>query len=164
MLGTLFVQYWICVVDVDDYTLGLSETKRPLQHAALAPEGKMAHIASRPVAAFGGYEFVVLPEGAIEESQIAFIHGALPVFSESRDTGSVEESFFPMDEMQADDRFLRGQTTFQRIAHVVRKTTEKRHSLAEEAVFCSGRRGRNERNETIERQGVQPRARSRSRQ
>jgi len=64
-----------------------------------------------------------------------------------------------MDELQADDSFLRRQTAFQRIAHVVRKTTKKRHSLAEEAVFCSGRRGRNERNETIERQGVPPRGR-----
>src|SRR5258706_13921703 len=127
---------------------------RPLERATPARERKMAHIASRAAAAFGGNEFVVLPEGASEESRIAFIHGALPVFSESRDTGSVEESFFPMDEMQADDRFLQGQTTFQRIAHVVRKTTEKRHSLAEEAVFCSGRRGRKKRNKTIERQSV----------
>jgi len=84
----------------------------------------MAHIASRPATAFGGDEFVVLPESAIEESQIAFIHGALPVLSESWDTGGVEESLFLMDELQADHRFLRRQTAFQRIAHVVGEAAE----------------------------------------
>src|SRR6267142_1559737 len=82
MLGTLFVQHRVRIVHVDDDAPGLSETKRPLQQAAFTTEGKMAHIASRPAAAFGGNEFVVLPEGAIEESQIAFIHGALPAISE----------------------------------------------------------------------------------
>src|SRR6266436_1976726 len=64
MLGTLFVQYRVRIVDVDDDPLGLSETKRPLQHAAFSPEGKMAHIASCPAAALSGDEFVVLSAAA----------------------------------------------------------------------------------------------------
>src|SRR5260370_6706192 len=81
MFGTLFVQHRVCIVDVDENALGLSQTKWPLQHAAFAPEGKVTHVASRSAAALVGYEFVVLPEGAVEEGQIAFLCGALPVLS-----------------------------------------------------------------------------------
>src|SRR5712692_10892567 len=83
MFGTVFIQHRVRIVDVGDDPLGLSETKWPLQHAALAPEGKMSHIARRPSAALSGDEFVVLPKSAIKKGQIAFIHGAQPVVSES---------------------------------------------------------------------------------
>src|SRR5271169_6518954 len=92
--GALFVQYGIGVVEVDEDALGFSETKRPLKQAALTPERKMPHIASCFSAALGGHEFVVLPECAIKESEVAFVHGALPFFAHSRDAGTIEESLF----------------------------------------------------------------------
>src|SRR5260370_29526612 len=162
MLGTLFVQHRIRIVDVDDDTLGLSKTEGPLQHAALAPERKMAHIARRPAAAFGLDELVIFPESAIEKGEVAFLHGALPVFSDTEDAGGIEESLFLMDELQPDDRFLRGQTAFQRIAHIVRKTSKERHGFAEQALFCAARSGRGERNEAIERQRGPPHGRIRA--
>src|SRR5260370_3066200 len=100
MLGTLFIQYRVRVVDMDENALGPSRTKRPLQHATFGPERKMAHIAGRPAAAFGGNELVVLPEGAVEKGQITLIHGALPVFANARNTRSVEDSFFFVNELQ----------------------------------------------------------------
>ena len=42
-----------------------------------------------------------------------------------------------LDELEANDRFFRRKIALQRIAHVVRKTTKKRHCFAKEAVFCS---------------------------
>src|SRR5260370_32961932 len=139
MLGTLFVQHRIRIVDVDDDTLGLSKTEGPLQHAALAPERKMAHIARRPAAAFGLDELVIFPESAIEKGEVAFLHGALPVFSDTENAGGIEESLFLMAELQPADRFLPRQTPVQQIAHNARKTSNERRGLAEQPVFRAGR-------------------------
>src|SRR5260370_21160388 len=76
MFGTLFVQHRVCIVDVDENALGLTETKRPLQHAAFAPKRKMTHVASRSSAARRGNEVVGLPEGAVERGYIACVSGA----------------------------------------------------------------------------------------
>src|SRR5438876_119728 len=43
ILRALFIQHRIGIVDVDDDPLSLSETKRPLQQATLAPERKVSH-------------------------------------------------------------------------------------------------------------------------
>src|SRR6266480_1767165 len=89
ILRALFIQHRVGIVDVDDNPLSLSETKRPLQQAALAPERKMSHIACRSAAALGLDQLIIFPEGAVEKSQVTFIDGALPVFSESGDAGGV---------------------------------------------------------------------------
>src|SRR5467141_4326277 len=94
MLWTLFVQHRVRIVYVDDDALGLSETERPFQHAALARERKMSHIACRSAAALGLDQLIIFPDGAVEKSQVTFIDGALPVFSDSGDAGGVEKSFF----------------------------------------------------------------------
>jgi hypothetical protein len=104
MLWTLFVQHRVRIVYVDDDALGFSETKRPLKHAALAPERKMTHIAGRSAAALGLDQLIILPEGAVEKSQVTFINGVLPVFSESGDAGGIEKSLFFVDELEAEAR------------------------------------------------------------
>src|ERR1700674_3201288 len=94
MFGTLFFQHRVGIVDVDEDALGFSQTKRPLQHASFAPEGKMAHITRCSSTALGLDELIIFPERAVEKRQVTFIDGALPIFSESGDAGSVEESLF----------------------------------------------------------------------
>ena len=63
----------------------------------------MSHIACRSAAALGLDELIISPERAIEQSEIAFVHGPLPTFSEPGNARSVEKSLFFVDELEADD-------------------------------------------------------------
>src|SRR2546423_9677770 len=113
MFGALFVQHRVRIVDVDKDALGLSETKRALQHAALARERKMAHIPRRSAAAPGLDELIIFPERAIEKSEVTFIYGTLPVFSAAGNAGGVEKPLFFVDELKADDRLFRREAAFE---------------------------------------------------
>src|SRR5256884_2351375 len=108
----LFVQYRIRIVDVNEDTLGLPEAERQPEHAALAPERKMPHIARSFAATLGLNQLVVFPECAVEESQITLIPGVLGAFSPAGDARRVEESLVFLDELQANDRFFRRKIPF----------------------------------------------------
>src|SRR5438876_1591839 len=128
----LFVRYRNHSDDMNEDTLGLPEAERQPEHATLAPERKMPHIARSLAATLGFNQLVVFPECAVEETQITLIHGALGAFSEAWNARRVEESLVFLDELEANDRFFRRKIALQRIAHVVRKTTKKRHCFAKE--------------------------------
>src|SRR6266576_2178768 len=112
ILRALFIQHRVGIVNVDDNPLSLSETKRPLQQAMLAPERKMSHIACRSAAALGLDELIIFPERAIEQSEVAFVHGPLPILSKAGYARIVEKSLFFVEELEADDRFFRRKASF----------------------------------------------------
>ena len=72
----------------------------------------MSHIACSSAAALGLDELIIFPERAIEQSEVAFVHGPLPILSKAGNARSVEKSLFFVEELEADDRFFRRKASF----------------------------------------------------
>src|SRR6266487_3242785 len=79
---------------MDEHAAGFSEPEGAPKKTAVARERKVAHFPRGLAASFGGNEFVVFPECAVDESEIAFVHEALPIFADSLKARSVEEPLF----------------------------------------------------------------------
>src|SRR5579872_4307869 len=71
VFGRAVVEDGICVVDVNQDAAGAGVGWEECEQAVFAGEWEMAHVAGFLFAAAGFDEFVVAPEGAIEESDAA---------------------------------------------------------------------------------------------
>src|SRR5438876_6735564 len=60
---------------MDEHAAGFSKPEGASKKTAVARERKMAHFPRGLAASFGGNEFVVFPECAVDESEIAFVDG-----------------------------------------------------------------------------------------
>src|SRR5229473_252245 len=131
---------------MDEHAAGFSKADGASKKTAVARERKVTHFPRGLAASFGGNEFVVFPECAVDESDIAFVHGALPIFADSRKARSVEEPLLLLKQLQTDNGFLRRKAARERFAHVIREASHHRDGHAKEAIFLSrpGRRSKGE--------------------
>ncbi len=70
MLGAVFVEDGIGVVDVDKDATALGRVGELIEQAAWAGERQVAHIAGGFFASAGADEFVVAPEGAVDQGEV----------------------------------------------------------------------------------------------
>src|SRR6266478_1733754 len=91
---------------MDEHAAGFSKPEGASKKTAVARERKMAHFPRGLAASFGGNEFVVFPECAVDQSEIAFVHEALPIFADSRKARSIEEPLLLLQLLQKEKRFF----------------------------------------------------------
>src|SRR6266702_7151946 len=129
---------------MDEHAAGFSKPEGASKKTAVARERKMAHFPRGLAASFGGNEFVVFPECAVDESEIAFVQEALPIFADSRKARSVEQPLLLLKQLETDNGFLRRKAAPERFAHVIGEASHHRDGRAEEAIFLSrpGRRSK----------------------
>jgi len=137
MFGGIFVEDGIGVVDVDE-DLACGGVSRELGEESVASgEGDVAHFPGGLVAAARAEEFVVGPEGAVEERDAAGSGGLAPFAGDIGKRGGEEERFGALFETERDDGFWRRQRTAELGADVVGEAATYRNRGADES-----RRGR----------------------
>src|SRR6266705_4310615 len=106
---------------MDEHAAGFSEPEGASKKTAVARERKVAHFPRGLAASFGGNEIVVFPECAVDESEIAFVHEALPIFADSRKARSVEEPLLFLMLLATDNGILRRNAAPDSFAQVIRE-------------------------------------------
>src|SRR6266568_539759 len=134
---------------MDEDAAGFSKPEGASKKTAVARERKMAHFPCGLAASFGGNEFV-FPECAVDESEIAFVHEALPIFADSRKARSVKEPLLLLKQLETDNRLLRRKAAPERFAHVIREASHQRDGRAEEAIFLPRPGRRSERKQPVQ--------------
>src|SRR5260370_36979829 len=115
---------------MDEHAAGFSKPEGASKKTAVARERKVTHFPRGRAASFGGNEFVVFPECAVDESEIAFVHEALPIFADSRKARSVEEPLLLLKQLQTDNGFLRRKAAPEQSAHGICKASHLRTGRA----------------------------------
>src|SRR5262245_19195262 len=132
MLGALFIQNGIGVVDVDQDAATPRIAWELLQEAARSRKRQMTHFVRRFVDATCGPELVVAPEGAIDEDDVASGGMFGPFWITPRQGRSNEQTLAALLEDQSQRRFVFCQSAKQVIANEVRIRATKRNRSTDE--------------------------------
>src|SRR5690348_8544815 len=112
----------------------------------------MTHLSCGLASSQDGVQFILFPESAVKNRQVALLHAAQPTVPRAWKIGGIEDPFFIRNQHQAHYGFFLSEGGTQRIAYVIGEATAEGNGLAEKAVFFDSRRGRRERRQPIERQ------------
>src|SRR5262245_25467694 len=132
MLGGIFVEDGIGVVDVDEDSARGGVGGELGEEAVASGERDVAHFAGSFVAAAGGEEFIVGPEGGVEESDAAGGGCFEPFAGDVGKRWREEERFGALFEAESDDGFLRSERAAKLGADVVGEAAAYRNWGADE--------------------------------
>lgn len=132
MLGTCFVENRIGVVDVDEDFAADGISWELGQQAVRTGEREMAEFSSGFGGAAGRKEFVVRPEGAVDENGVRARGKFDPLARAARQAGSDEDLFVVLFEEKSDSRFVGRSRAKEIVADVVGIRTAKGDGTAHE--------------------------------
>src|SRR5215469_1759607 len=138
VFGAFFVKDGVRIVDVNQGFAAFGTGGKLFKQTVGARERQMANLARGLFAAAGAHQFVVAPEGAINESHIGGLDGGLPHCGRSGKRGSKKETLFALFHDETDRRVFRRNGAKSFLADVIRITSSKRHGAADEV--CRPRR------------------------
>ncbi len=138
MFGSALVEDRIGVVDVNQDAAALRIAREEFEQAVFAGEREMAHVARFLFAAAGLDEFVVAPEGAVEESDAAGGGGFGPVLIAAGDRWRDEDAFSFAFENEADVGFVGRQGAADFFADVIGIRAAERNRRDDERRLVAG--------------------------
>src|ERR1700676_4650796 len=132
MFRALFVKDGVGVVDVDQHALAAGVAGKLFEQAAGAGKRQVTHFASGFLATAGLDEFVIAPEGAVEQQQVARggIFGPFRIAAGKR--SRYEHAFSALLESKAEGGFVFGKGAAEFVADVIRVRAAQRNGGANE--------------------------------
>src|SRR5580658_10798558 len=115
-----FIERGIGVVQMNQYAARFGVARELFEQTAGSGKRQVADFARGLTAAADIDEFIVGPECAIEQREIAFLGAAFPGFVVSGNAGRVKKSLAVLHEYQTDDSFFLCESLSEASADVIR--------------------------------------------